>query len=465
MGHKPDLKDQLLSKSVMRWAIALAVGATLATGVTAIYLLNQVKVQPTQATSSPSETPAIEAVTALGRIEPKEQRNVSAPMSMQGASKVDKLLVSKLDRVRANQVIAIMDNRDELEAAVRTAQKNVEVAKTELARVKAGAKAGEIQAQQAKINSLQEELKGEKDARQTTIDRLETQRNQTEQAQAQTIKAREAAVQAQNATIKRLEAERDNAQQDLESYLQLANEGVISKSELRSRQLRVQTEEERISEEQSNLSQAEANLSEAEANRIEKLATLSKEIEEARVNRNKTIAVLEAQIQEEKATLDQIKEIRPVDIQKAEAEIERAIAEVEKAQKDLESAYIKTPVAGQILDIYTEAGEAVDQENGIVLLGTTNEMKIVAQVYESDISKVRLGQQVAIQSEGKAFEGELRGTVSEIEQKIGKKDVLDTDPAADVDARVVEVDIRLNPNDSKRIENLTNSQVVVQIYL
>jgi hypothetical protein len=55
----------------------------------------------------------------------------------------------------------------------------------------------------------------------------------------------------------------------------------------------------------------------------------------------------------------------------------------------------------------------------------------------------------------------MTGIVAQIGQKIDKNDVLNTDPAADTDARVVEVKIRLD--DSKRVEGLTNLQVKVEI--
>ena len=90
-------------------------------------------------------------------------------------------------------------------------------------------------------------------------------------------------------------------------------------------------------------------------------------------------------------------------------------------------------------------------------------MMVVAEIYESDIGKVRLGQKAAITSEGGAFAGELKGTVSEIGLKIGKRDVLDTDPAADVDVRVVEVKIILDPESSRRVSGLTYAKVVVKI--
>jgi HlyD family secretion protein len=55
--------------------------------------------------------------------------------------------------------------------------------------------------------------------------------------------------------------------------------------------------------------------------------------------------------------------------------------------------------------------------------------------------------------------------VSHVGLQIGKKDVLDTDPAADTDARVVEVDILLSPEASRRVSGLTNAKVLVDIEL
>ena len=48
---------------------------------------------------------------------------------------------------------------------------------------------------------------------------------------------------------------------------------------------------------------------------------------------------------------------------------------------------------------------------------------------------------------------------------IGKNDILDTDPAAKEDTRVVEVEILLAPQDSERVAKLTNLEVDVTIRL
>lgn len=438
MGHPPETKDQLFSKLVMRWALALAVAGALATGITAIYSINLANKPVAKPSPSEGASPAVRGVTALGRLEPSGEviRLSASNASTQGA-RVAQLLVAQGDQVRANQVIAVLDNRDRLQSAVESAQKQVIVAQANLAKVRAGAQTRAIGAQEATLTRLQAELKGRKDIDKATIDRL--------QAEVEGQK------KLQQASIDRLQAELENAQSEFKRYEELAKEKVISQSVLETRKLTVATAQQRLRE--------------AEATRDKTLATLNQQLKEATVTRDQTVDVLGAQIKEEKATLEQIREVRPVDIQEAEAKVESAIAIVKQTQADLDLAYVKAPAPGRILKIHTRAGETVDAKNGVAELGKTDEMMVVAEVYESDISKVRLGQRVTLTSESKAFDGELRGSVNQIGLQIGRKDVLSTDPAAATDVRVVEVNVRLNPEDGKRVAGLTYSKVIVEILL
>jgi HlyD family secretion protein len=100
---------------------------------------------------------------------------------------------------------------------------------------------------------------------------------------------------------------------------------------------------------------------------------------------------------------------------------------------------------------------------GIVEIGNTNQMYVVAEVYENDINRVKLGQNATITQLN--LPGELKGKVDRIGLLVAKKDVLSTDPAADIDARVVEVKIRLDTESSQRVTGLTNSKVRVAINL
>lgn len=107
--------------------------------------------------------------------------------------------------------------------------------------------------------------------------------------------------------------------------------------------------------------------------------------------------------------------------------------------------------------------EGSDAEDRIVDIGRTEQMVVVAEVDEADIGKVRLGQKATIASDNQAFSGNIQGVVTEIGRLIGKKDVLDNDPAADVDARVVEVKISLTVEASQQVSGLTNAKVIAKI--
>jgi len=133
-------------------------------------------------------------------------------------------------------------------------------------------------------------------------------------------------------------------------------------------------------------------------------------------------------------------------------------AELQRAQVELDQATVRSPITGQVLDIHARAGERVGP-GGIVEIAKTDQMCAIAEVYETDIGRVHVGQRATISSP--AFAEPVQGTVERIGLKIGKLDILDVDPAARTDARIVEVEIRLD--DSQRVAALTNLQVEVTI--
>ncbi len=121
---------------------------------------------------------------------------------------------------------------------------------------------------------------------------------------------------------------------------------------------------------------------------------------------------------------------------------------------------IKAPATGQILDIYVQPGEAVSS-NRLLSMGDTDEMYVVAEVYETDVRLVKPGQKATVTSRNGAFTGELTGVVETIGLQIFKNDVLDDDPAANADARIVEVRIAIDQDEA--LAMLTNLQVDVLI--
>ncbi|GAB1539567.1 ABC exporter membrane fusion protein [Scytonema sp. NUACC21] len=427
------MKLELITKpKIGKFPILIAVTGLTAT-VVAVYSV----LHPQPPTKSPSTIASatknyVDSIAALGYLEPQgEIIHLSAPASTESA-RVDQLLVKVGDKVKAGQVIAILDNRARLQATLEIAEKQVKVAQARLAQVKAGAKKGDILAQDARLQQTKAELEGQINTQRATISNIK--------AQLQGEK------NTQEATIGRLQSELSNAQSDCQRYQLLYQSGAISEQSRNNFCLKEKTNQKLLQEAQANL------------NLI--ITSRKEQIQEAQANLNRIIATQQRQIEREKATLDATEEIRSVDVQVASAEVQQAQANVQKAKADLALAYIRAPKDGQVLKVHSWSGEIIS-DRGIIELGQTDQMYVTAEVYETDIARVRIGQRATIASEQGIRD--LEGTVKEIGLRIGRKSVLGTDPVADTDARVVEVKIALNSEDSEQVAGLTNMQVNVVI--
>ena len=142
----------------------------------------------------------------------------------------------------------------------------------------------------------------------------------------------------------------------------------------------------------------------------------------------------------------------------AQLHVDTARADLVAAQAVLDLDVVRAPADGQIVAVFARAGERVGP-SGFAEIAQNAEMFTVAEVYETDIGRVKTGQRVTVRSP--AFERDLTGTVDRIGMKVGKQDVLDTDPIARTDARVVEVHVKLD--DSSRAARLSRLQVEVTI--
>jgi HlyD family secretion protein len=142
----------------------------------------------------------------------------------------------------------------------------------------------------------------------------------------------------------------------------------------------------------------------------------------------------------------------------AQMELDIARADLAAAKARLELAVVRSPLRAQVIEIHAYPGERVGPE-GVMELGRTDRMYAVAEVYETDIAQVKVGQAATIRTT--AFDEELTGKVERISLKVGRLDVIGADPIAKTDARVVEVFILLD--DSEAVSRYTNMQVKVEI--
>jgi HlyD family secretion protein len=351
--------------------------------------------------SAPTEVPTSTNVVALGKLIPDGDVIKISVINAQD-SRVNQILVKEGDFVKANQVVAILQGQNKSEQILRNTYANVAIKSSQLLKIQQGDfKQGELTVQRAVITQLEAQLRTETKQRQATI------------AQAQ-------------ATIR-------NAQLKYRRYVTLVQVGAIKRSEL--------------DDAQEEFDRATAVLSQSKA-----------ELEN-------TTSTISAQLVKEKANLKRLQEVRPVDVNIAKTELEQAQIQVEQSKAELEDTQVRVPIAGQILRINTRVGEQVNTQEGIAELGQTKQMYVIAEIYETDIVKVRLGQRAVINSEYGGFSGEIKGKVDQIGLQIGKNRLNQdqNDPTNDVNARVVEVKIRIAPNDSPKVATLTGMQVRVKI--
>ncbi|MGF1487230.1 MAG: HlyD family efflux transporter periplasmic adaptor subunit [Prochloraceae cyanobacterium] len=345
----------------------------------------------------------VNRVVALGRLTPQGEV-IKLSVANAEDSRVNKIFVSEGDRVEAGQVIAILQGIERRQRDLEEARKNVEFFQAKLEQIQFGsAKNAEIAAQRANIASLEARLRNE------TLER--------------------------KAAIASAEAEFRQAELFYQRQAIIAKEGAISTQALDEAKKQLETA-------RASLQQTKAQL-------------------------NNTIQTLQEEIAREQEDLATLKEVRPVDIGVARAELERSLVAVEQRKADLEDTKVKVPVAGQILRINTRIGEKVNTQQGIVELGQTDRMYAIAEVYETEIGRVKIGQKAAIKSEYGGFAGEIGGKVEHIALQVGRRELTggSADPTTDENTRVVEVKIRIDPEDNAKVSSLTGMQVRVSIDL
>ena len=142
-------------------------------------------------------------------------------------------------------------------------------------------------------------------------------------------------------------------------------------------------------------------------------------------------------------------------------ELSEARAQLVKVQTDLEQSELRAPIDGTVLRLIVRPGERPGSD-GILELGATDRMEAVAEVYESDIDRVRLGQRVLLISENGGFQGSLRARVLRITPQVRNRNVLSTDPTGDADARVVDVRLAIDPADATRVRDRVGLKVIAR---
>lgn len=151
---------------------------------------------------------------------------------------------------------------------------------------------------------------------------------------------------------------------------------------------------------------------------------------------------------------------RQTDVQLAVRNVESAKAALARAEQELSAARVASPSDGTVIALHVRVGERPG-DRGIASLGNTDRMAAELEVYQTDVRRLTVGQEVSLTAA--ALDKPLRGKVSRIGLEVMRQAVLAADPVAHTDARVVKVQVTLDDESTARSHALTGLQVIGRV--
>ncbi|WP_414516885.1 efflux RND transporter periplasmic adaptor subunit [Nostoc sp. PCC 9305] len=306
-------------------------------------------------------------VSANGTVKPERSINLSPKNS--GILK--RLLAKEGDIVKQGQIVAYMDDSN-LRGQLTSAQGQLAQAEANLQKAIAGNRPQDIAQSQGALDEAEANLQ-----------KVQAGNRSQDIGQAQ------ARLQSAQAALRQ-------AEDDFVRNQQLYNAGGIS----------LQT----LNQNRSNRDSAQANVNEAQqALGLQKAGSRPEDVEQARAvvkQRQQALALLKAGTRQE-------------DINAARAQVTSARGSLQNIQAEINDTIIRAPFDGVVTKKFADPGAFVtpttassevasSSSSSILSLASTNE--VVANLAETNISKISLGQKVSIKADaypGKTFEGKV----------------------------------------------------------
>ncbi|MCP9803158.1 efflux RND transporter periplasmic adaptor subunit [Cyanobium sp. T1G-Tous] len=141
------------------------------------------------------------------------------------------------------------------------------------------------------------------------------------------------------------------------------------------------------------------------------------------------------------------------------AERDESRATLARDQAELAKATIRAPFGGTVFKINAYPGDKVGDE-GILELGDSSRMGVIAEVYQTDRGGITLGQRAVISADGFPNK-QMEGKVVEIARQVSRQSVFSGQAGENLDRRVFEVKIGLGPEAAAMASAINYLQVNV----
>ena len=304
----------------------------------------------------------VRVVAALGRIRPE---GGTIDVGADATRRVGSLLVAEGQSVKKGDVLAYLDNHEEMQAAAAYAEAQLAGGKTQFAQRTAF--------EQANIAKVEAELKSIEEL--TPLD-----------------------IAIQELTVEKNQKELDLAQKEANRLETLVQKGSASREDYERKAAEVG---QRSLVLRSSLE---------ELKRLKMAFAL-----------NKTKA--QASLDSARANLKYFQ---------ASIDLESLGKSLEQARLRVKTAVVTAPTNGQVLQIHTRPGEVV-RNPGILTMANLYTINVVAEVYESDLRRIKEGQRATITAT--ALGEPLSGRVTLVGRLIKRQTVFNANPTAATDAQ------------------------------
>lgn len=399
-----------------RWRIVVPVLVILGALVSALYFF--ASPAKSASTATVKRGTIISSVQTTGKLEAQK----SAKLSFKASGRVERVLVSRGDRVKTGQVLAELDT-DMLQRGLSSAEEQLRISKLKLQQAKEGSGPQDIAAAQANLNAAVSGL-NELKAGAATEDVAAAQ-SALNQAQATVDGLKKGASPAEiaggQARLDGAKANRDlvaatasNATE--QARILYVQAGSATKNLLdpagQLEQARLNYEAAKKSE-AAQLAGADAKIGEAQAALDAIKAGPSKdELQAAQEAVNEAAARLDkvkkgptenekagaqSKVDAAQAALNKLK-VGPTDTELSifQGAIKLSQLDVDRAQAQVNEARIISPLAGTVLSLDLQVGEIVNGSQPVATVADANSLRIQADVDEIDVGRVTPGQAVTV---------------------------------------------------------------------
>ena len=137
------------------------------------------------------------------------------------------------------------------------------------------------------------------------------------------------------------------------------------------------------------------------------------------------------------------------------------VGRINSIEIDLFHSQLRSPIDGYVLSINARVGER-SSTDGVLEIGASQNMQALIEVYESDIDRVFISQEVELFSENGGFDTKLFGRVERINPQVQQRQVLSTDPTGDADARIIEVLVNLDKESKALVRGFAGMKVIAK---